>query len=577
MNYYKRYIKPNLLYFILGPLGLIMEVAGDIALPLLLADVIDKGAMVGDVRHIIIDLVAMLFVIIVGGVGGTAGSYWSSKASMNAGSAIRKDLFTKIQSFSFTNIDDFSTGSLITRLTNDITQIQNIIMMCMRLVLRSPIQLVAAVIISLTLNAKLAVFILLIIPILAAIITIILKISFPRFDVMQKKLDKLNNVIQEGLVNIRVIKSFVRDDYEKTKFDRSNEDLNRSTIYAMGINLMSQPIMNLAMHITTVAVIWVGGNMIMEGSMGVGELTAFISYVSQIQMSLTMLSRVFLNGSRAAASLKRIDEVLRCDVDLTDEDAHRLDKEITVGDVEFKHVSYKYYKKRKQWVLDDVNFKINGGETVGIIGATGAGKSTMVSLIPRLYDVDQGEILIDGINVKDYSLFNLREGVGMVLQKNTLFSGSIMANMQWGNPQAGDKEIYAVCEEAQAHAFVTQFPSGYDTLLGQGGVNISGGQKQRLCIARALLKTPKILILDDSTSAVDTATEAKIRENFNTTLGDATKIIIAQRISSVLNADKIIVIEEGRVVGIGKHEQLLKNCKTYYDIYESQMSKEVHA
>lgn len=577
MNYYKKYIKPNLLYFILGPLGLIMEVAGDITLPLLLADVIDKGAMAGDVRHIIIDLIAMLLVIIIGGVGGTAGSYWSSKASMSAGSAIRKDLFTKIQSFSFTNIDDFSTGSLITRLTNDITQIQNIIMMCMRLVLRSPIQLVAAVIISLTMNARLAVFILLIIPVLTVIITTILKISFPRFNVMQKKLDKLNNVIQEGLVNIRVIKSFVRDDYEKMKFDYSNEDLNKSTIHAMGINLMSQPIMNLAMHITTVAVIWVGGNMIMEGSMGVGELTAFISYVSQIQMSLTMLSRVFLNGSRAAASLKRIDEVLRCDVDLTDEDAHRLDKEITVGDIEFKHVSYKYYKKRKQWVLDDVNFKINAGETVGIIGATGAGKSTMVSLIPRLYDVDQGEILIDGINVKDYSLFNLREGVGMVLQKNTLFSGSIMANMQWGNPQAGDKEIYAVCEEAQAHTFVTQFPSGYDTLLGQGGVNISGGQKQRLCIARALLKTPKILILDDSTSAVDTATEAKIRENFDTALGDATKIIIAQRISSVLNADKIIVIDEGKVVGIGKHEQLLKNCRTYYDIYESQMSKEVHA
>lgn len=577
MNYYQRYIKPNLLYFILGPLGLIMEVAGDITLPLLIADVIDKGAMVGDVKHVVLDLIIMLVVIGVGGIGGTLGSYWSSKASMSAGSAMREDLFTKIQSFSFTNIDEFSTGSLITRLTNDITQIQNIIMMALRLVLRSPIMLVAAVIISFTMNAKLACLILLIIPILTAIIVIILKISFPRFDVMQKKLDRLNAVIQEGLVNIRVIKSFVRDDFEKEKFDTANQDLNKKTISAMKINLMSQPIMNLAMHITTIAVIWFGGRMIMQGSMEVGDLTAFISYVSQIQMSLTMLSRVFLNGSRAVASFKRIDEVLRCDVDLTDEDASRLDKEIKQGAVTFRNVSYKYYKKRKQWVLNDVSFEIKGGETVGIIGATGAGKSTLVSLIPRLYDVDEGEILIDGINVKDYSLFNLREGVGMVLQKNTLFSGSIMENMQWGNPLAGDKEVYEVCKEAQAHKFVTQFPYGYDTLLGQGGVNISGGQKQRLCIARALLKTPKILILDDSTSAVDTATEVKIRENFSIALKDATKIIIAQRISSVMNADKIIVLEEGKVVGNGKHEELLKNCRTYYDIYDSQVSKEVHA
>lgn len=577
MNYYKRYIKPHLLYFILGPLGLIMEVAGDIMLPLLIADVINKGAMTGDVAHIVKDLIIMLAVILFGGVGGTLGSYWSSKASMSAGSAIRKDLFVKIQSFSFTNIDEFSTGSLITRLTNDITQIQNIIMMALRLVLRSPIMLVAAVIISFSLNARLAVIILLIIPILSTIIVVILKISMPRFDTMQKKLDKLNSVIQEGLVNIRVIKSFVRDDYEKQKFNTSNNDLNKSTIFAMKINLMSQPVMNLAMHLTTIAVIWFGGTMIMEGTMEVGDLTAFISYVSQIQMSLTMLSRVFLNGSRAVASFKRIDEVLRCDVDLTDENSRQLGKEVETGSVEFKNVSYKYYKKRKQWVLQDLNFKIEGGETVGIIGATGAGKSTLVSLIPRLYDVDEGEILIDGVNVKDYSLFNLREGVGMVLQKNTLFSGSIMENMQWGNPLAGDKEVYAVCEEAQAHKFVTQFPSGYDTMLGQGGVNISGGQKQRLCIARALLKTPKILILDDSTSAVDTATEARIRENFAITLKDATKIIIAQRISSVINADKIIVIDEGRVVGNGKHEELLKTCPTYYDIYDSQMSKEVHA
>lgn len=575
MTYFRKYIKPNLLYFILGPFGLILEVAGDIALPLLIADVIDRGVMAGSVQHVVLDLLLMMLVIGIGGVGGTLGSFWSSKASMSAGSAMRADLFTKIQSFSFTNIDEFSTGSLITRLTNDITQIQNIIMMALRLVLRSPIMLVTAVVISFSMNARLAVLILLIIPILTVIITVILKISFPRFDVMQKKLDKLNEVIQEGLVNIRVIKSFVREDFEKEKFDIANQDLNKKTIFAMKINLMSQPIMTLAMNMATIAVIWFGGQMIMQGSMEIGELTAFISYVAQIQMSLTMLSRVFLNGSRAVASFKRIDEVLRCDVDLTDEEAKQPQNEITRGEVEFKHVSYKYYKKRKQWVLEDVNFKVRAGETVGIIGATGAGKSTLVALVPRLYDVDEGEILVDGVNVKDYSLFHLREGVGMVLQKNTLFSGSIMENMQWGNPVAGDKEVYEVCEEAQAHQFVSRFPSGYQTILGQGGVNISGGQKQRLCIARALLKAPKILILDDSTSAVDTATEAKIRESFTTSLQDATKIIIAQRISSVVQADKIIVLEEGKVVGNGTHEELLKTCLAYRDICDSQMSKEV--
>ncbi len=554
-----------------------MEVAGDIALPLLIADVINSGVMKKDVRHIVFDLIAMMLVILVGGIGGTLGSYWSSKASMSAGSAIRRDLFSKIQNFSFSNIDEFSTGSLITRLTNDITQIQNIIMMALRLVLRSPIMLLAAVIISFSINAKLAVIILVIIPILSAIIVVILKISFPRFDEMQRKLDKLNSTIQEGLVNIRVIKSFVRDDFERVRFDKANNKLKDKTIFAMKINLMSQPIMNLAMHLTTIAVIWFGGNMIIEGTMKVGDLTAFISYVAQIQMSLTMLSRVFLNGSRAVSSFKRIDQVLRCKVDLTDEEAAKKEKQVERGTIEFKHVNYKYYKRRKQWILEDISFKIESGETVGIIGPTGSGKSTLVSLIPRLYDVDEGEILVDGVNVKDYSLFNLRESVGVVLQKNILFSGTIMENMYWGNPEADDKEVCGACRSAQAHSFVTQFPEGYDTVLGQGGVNVSGGQKQRLCIARALLKNPNILILDDSTSAVDMTTEAKIREEFAVRLKNATKIIIAQRITSVYDADKIIVIDDGKIVGMGKHEELLKNCTTYYDIYDSQMNQEVNA
>lgn len=574
MNYSKKYIKPSGLYFILGPLGLLMEVGGDIALPLLIADVINQGVMTKDVRHILFDMLWMAIVIILGGVGGTAGSYWSSKASMNAGAGIRQDLFEKIQTLSFQNLDEFTTGSLITRLTNDITQIQNTIMMIMRMVLRCPIMIVSAVIISFVLNAKLALVILVVVPVLVAVITIILKLSYPRFDEMQIKLDKLNSTIQESLINIRVVKSFVRDDFEKDKFDKANVKLREKTISAMGINLMLQPYMTLVMYAATVAVIWFGARLIMKGEMTVGNLTAFITYVSQIQMNLTMLSRAFLTGTRALTSFKRIDQVLRCEVDLNDEKAEALEKEVTNGTVEFKNVKYKYYKKRRQWVLDDVSFMIEGGQTLGIIGPTGAGKSTLVALIPRLYDVDEGEILIDGVNVKEYSLYNLREGVGVVLQKNLLFSGSIMDNMHWGNPQATDKQVYDVCEDAQAHSFVTQFPEGYETQLGQGGVNVSGGQKQRLCIARALLKTPRILILDDSTSAVDTATEAKIRETFDTTLKDATKIIIAQRISSVINADKIIVIEEGKVVGYGTHKELMNSCMTYIDIFASQMSLE---
>lgn len=577
MNYFKKYINPNALYFILGPVGLLMEIGGDIALPLLIADVINEGVMSGDVSHILWDLLWMVTVIVLGGVGGTAGSYWSSKASMTAGAGIRQDLFEKIQTLSFQNLDEFTTGSLITRLTNDITQIQNTIMMIMRMVLRCPIMIVSAVIISFILNAKLALIILLVVPVLVAVIYIILKMSYPRFDVMQVKLDKLNSTIQESLINIRVVKSFVRDDFEKEKFDFANEDLKKKTVDAMGINLMLQPYMTLVMYVATVAVIWFGAWLIIKGEMTVGNITAFITYVSQIQMNLTMLSRAFLTGTRALTSFKRIDQVLRCEVDLNDERSRELEKAVTEGTVEFKNVRYKYYKNRKQWVLDDVSFKIEGGQTLGIIGPTGAGKSTLVALIPRLYDVDEGEILIDGVNVKEYSLYNLREGVGMVLQKNLLFSGSIMDNMHWGNPIASDKQVYEVCEEAQAHSFVSQFPLGYETQLGQGGVNVSGGQKQRLCIARALLKKPQILILDDSTSAVDTATDARIRETFETSLKDTTKIIIAQRITSVINADRIIVIDEGKVVGNGTHRELMNSCKTYIDIFASQMANEEEA
>ena len=391
---------------------------------------------------------------------------------------------------------------------------------------------------------------------------------------MQKKLDNLNSGIQENITNVRVIKSFVRQDFETEKFENANSDLMNTTMRALKIVITTMPIMTLAMNITTLLVVWFGGNFVVGGSMGVGDLTAFTTYITQILMSLMMVSMLFLQLSRALASSTRITEVLKTDVDLTDENAGQKDKKVENGRVEFKNVSFKYYEKRKENVLENISFTAEPGEIVGIIGTTGSGKSSLVQLIPRLYDVTDGEVLVDGVNVKDYGLKNLRDGVGMVLQKNVLFSGSIEENLRWGDENATMEEIRAAADAAQADGFVNAFTDGYNMELGQGGVNVSGGQKQRLCIARALLKKPKILILDDSTSAVDTATEAKIRQAFTTSLKHSTKIIIAQRITSVIDADKIIVLEDGKIVGMGNHNELMKNCEEYRDIYYSQTDKE---
>lgn len=402
----------------------------------------------------------------------------------------------------------------------------------------------------------------------------LLKTAFPRFGAMQKKLDNLNSGIQENITNVRVIKSFVRQDFETEKFENANSDLMNTTMRALKIVITTMPIMTLAMNITTLLVVWFGGNFVVGGSMGVGDLTAFTTYITQILMSLMMVSMLFLQLSRALASSTRITEVLKTDVDLTDENAGQKDKKVENGRVEFKNVSFKYYEKRKENVLENISFTAEPGEIVGIIGTTGSGKSSLVQLIPRLYDVTDGEVLVDGVNVKDYGLKNLRDGVGMVLQKNVLFSGSIEENLRWGDENATMEEIRAAADAAQADGFVNAFTDGYNMELGQGGVNVSGGQKQRLCIARALLKKPKILILDDSTSAVDTATEAKIRQAFTTSLKHSTKIIIAQRITSVIDADKIIVLEDGKIIGMGNHNELMKNCEEYRDIYYSQTDKE---
>jgi ATP-binding cassette subfamily B multidrug efflux pump len=575
MKHYWKYLKPYLPALIIGPLLMISEVIGEVVMPLLLSNIIDNG-IIGQrgTSYIIMMGAAMIATALGMMVTGTGGAYFAIKASSGFGNDLRKDLFHKIQKFSFSNIDQFSTGSLITRLTNDITQLQNMLQSMLRMALRAPGMLIGALIMAFSLNARLALIILIVIPLLWMAIFLVIRIGFPRFTAMQNKLDALNTATQENLTNIRVVKSFVRESYEEEKFRKANTELKEKTIHAVKTMIYTMPIMTMAMNLTTLAVLWFGGNQVVSGSMTAGVLTAFINYVGQILMSLMMVSFLIMDSSRTFASIKRINEVLNAEIDLTDESAARKDLTVQQGRVEFRNVCFKYYKNNEKWVLENINFSVNPGETVGIIGSTGSGKTSLVHLIPRLYDTDRGEVLIDGVNVKDYSLRNLRSGVSIVLQNNILFTGTIKENLKWGDANAEEDTIIRFADSAQAHGFISSFKNGYDTELGQGGVNVSGGQKQRLCIARALLKQPKILILDDSTSAVDTATEARIRESFRNELKDTTKLIIAQRISSVIDADKIVVLDEGKITGIGSHAELMKSCTAYQEIYYSQADKE---
>lgn len=574
MKRYWKYIKPYLPAFVIGPLMMIVEVIGEVVLPKLMANIINVGVANGSVGYITGTGALMILVALLMMAGGVGGAYFGAKAAVSFAADLRKDAFDKVQTFSFANLDQFSTGSLVTRLTNDITQVQNLINMALRMMLRAPGMLIGALIMAFVMNAELAVIVLIVIPILVGAIAVLIKIAFPKFKIMQKKLDALNSNIQEMLTNVRVIKSFVRGDYEEKKFAASNEDLKQTSLGAFKTIIIVMPLMMLMMNATTLAVVWFGGRQIIVGNMQVGDLTAFTTYIVQILMSLMMLAMVILQSSRALASLSRIREILDTEVDLNDEHCKEPDKIVSSGRVEFRDVSFRYYKENKEAVLSHISFAVKSGQTLGIIGSTGSGKTTLVQMIPRLYDVDEGEVLVDGVNVKDYTLENLREGVGMVLQKNVLFSGSILENLMWGDENASMEEVRKAAQAAQADGFVSSFTGGYEMDLGQGGVNVSGGQKQRLCIARALLKKPKILILDDSTSAVDTATEAKIRESFAGELKNTTKIIIAQRISSVQEADEIMVLDDGKIVGFGKHEDLLASCEAYQEIYYSQMDKE---
>lgn len=571
MKRYGKYIKPYLPYFILGPLCMIIEVIGEVIMPKLLATVINAayagklttGASLGAMALMILTALVMM-------AGGIGGAYFATKASVNFAADLRDDIYRKVETFTFSNIDRFSTGSLVTRLTNDVTQMQNFIAMLLRMALRAPGMMIAALIMAITLRPSLSVVFAVSIPVLVIAIAAIIGTGFSRFGRMQTKIDGLNATVQENITNVRVVKSFVREEYEKEKFGKANGDLKEAGMRAMKVVIFMQPIMTLIMYATTLAVIWFGGGIVLSGDMPVGDLSQFLVYVTQILSSLMMITFLLMNSSRALASSRRIAEVLDEKPDFSDDTAANLSARVTRGDVTFRGVSFRYYKNSEECVLSDIDFHISAGQTVGIIGSTGSGKTTLVSLIPRLYEADAGDVLVDGVSVRDYSLPHLRDGVGMVLQKNTLFSGTIRENLLWGDENATEEEMKRACAAAQADKFIDTFPLGYDTPLEQGGTNLSGGQRQRLCIARALLKRPKILILDDSTSAVDTATEAHIRRAFREDLADTTKIIIAQRISSVKDADQIIVMNEGKVTAIGTHEELLSASPDYKEIYDSQ-------
>ncbi len=574
MKTWFKYIRPYWMYFLITPLCMLVEVAGEVIMPKLLGTVIDSqmdGTLTVAKGLLVMGGIILCAVLMM--AGGVGGSYFGAKASVNFAADLRQDVFEKVQTFSFANIDKFSTGSLVTRLTNDVTQMQNFINMLLRMAFRAPGMLIAALIMSISLQPKLSVTFAVSIPVLLVSVGAIILTGFSRFGRVQKKLDALNSTVQENVTNVRVVKSFVREDHEIDKFGNANREYKRASMSAMRIMIFMSPVTTLIMNVTVLCIIYFGSRMVFDTAgigMGVGDLQMFVTYTNQILFSLMMVSMLLMMSSRALASAKRIKEILDEQPDIRDNET--ADPVLTVknGEIEFKNVTFRYYKNSDESVLNNINLKIPAKSIVGIIGSTGCGKTTLVSMISRLYDPDEGEVLVDGRNVKDYTIYNLREGIGMVLQNNTLFSGTIEENLRWGDEDASEEEIKAAAHSAQADKFVDSFKDGYQTEIDQGGTNVSGGQKQRLCIARALLKKPKVLILDDSTSAVDTATETQIRLAFKNELADSTKIIIAQRITSVQDADIIVVMNEGEISGIGTHEQLLETNEAYQEIYYSQ-------
>lgn len=555
-------------YAIITPIMVICEVILEVFIPFLMAKIIDVGIKNGNINYIVKLGSLMVLMALISLVFGALSGRFSALASTGLSMGIRNKLFNKIQDFSFANVDKFSTSSLITRMTTDVTNTQTAFMMIIRMLVRAPIMLVSATVMAVSINAQLSTVFLIAIPVLGTALGLIITKAFPYFQKMLDKYDSMNASVQENLVAIRVVKAFVRRDYENGKFEDAANSLREAQLKAEKIIIVNMPIMMFTMYTCTILIAWFGGNLIISGNMQTGELFSFISYISQILMSLMMISMVFVVIVMSKASIKRIIEVFDEEIDIKNNENSGLS--VADGSIEFDDVSFSYSKKNDNLTLSNINLKINSGETVGIIGGTGSAKTTLVQLIPRLYDVMKGRILVGGHDVRDYHLDTLRNEVAMVLQKNVLFSGTIKENLKWGNENATDEEIINACKAAQAHDFISAMPDGYETDLGQGGVNVSGGQKQRLCIARALLKNPKIIILDDSTSAVDTATDSKIRQAFKENLKDTTTIIIAQRISSVSEADKIIVLNDGQIDAVGTHDELLKSNDIYREVYESQ-------
>jgi len=554
---------------ILSPIFISCEVIMEIFIPLLMSKIIDVGIKGGGGVGYIVKVGGLMVLMSVFSLmfGVLSGKY-ASVASTGFAKNVRKRMFDKIQDFSFANVDKFSTASLVTRLTTDVTFVQHAFMMVIRMMVRSPVMLVSATVLAVSINAELARVFFVAIPVLAIALVFISTKAFPRFKQMFTKYDAMNSAVQESLVAIRVVKAYDREDYENGKFAKAAENVMNAQRRAERVLIMNMPIMQIVMYSCIITVLWLGGNLIAVGNMETGELISFISYITQILMSLMGLSMCFVSIVMSRASIARICEVLDEDIDIKNSIARKA--EVENGEIVFENVSFAYSKGKNNNALSSINFKINSGETVGIIGGTGSGKTSLVSLIPRLYDVSDGSVRVAGTDVREYDLGALRESVAMVLQNNVLFSGTIAENLRWGNENATQEEIEAACRSAAAHDFISAFPDGYETYLGQGGVNLSGGQKQRVCIARALLKKPKIIILDDSTSAVDTATDKKIRDAFRTSLADTTKIIIAQRVTSVSDADKIIVLDDGRIDAIGTHEELLLSNDIYREVYESQ-------
>ena len=568
------YLKPYWKAALLAPILMLIEVICDLSQPTLLASIVDNGVAKSNLPYILNTGALMLGIALIGMAGGMGCSVASSIASQNFGASVRSAVFKKIQSLSPLNIDRFKTSSLVTRLTNDITQLQTVVLMSLRIMVRAPLLFIGGIIMAVSLNARLALILTVSIPLLAAVIYYRMKKSTPLFSYMQEKLDRVNAVIRENLSGIRLIKAFVRADHEKKRFATANDELMYATLRAFNLVITMMPIVMLIMNFSIVAVLWFGGWDIDRGNMEVGEIIAFVNYITQILFSLMMIGNILLFVSRASASAERVNEVLDTDIDIKNADNPDFTP-LSSGEVAFENVSFGYSGDKNQLVLKEISFHAPSGKTIAILGSTGSGKSTLVNLIPRFYDVTSGQVTVDKRDVRSMDLATLRSGMGIVPQDTILFSGTIKDNIRWGKEDATDEEIIEAARVAQAHEFIMSFPEGYDTQLGQRGVNLSGGQKQRIAIARAIIKKPPILILDDSTSAVDVVTEQRIQKALKEFIRGSTIFIIAQRISSVMDADKILVLNEGRIEAEGTHEELLKSSPLYQDIYNSQLGEGV--